>query len=477
MYYRNYVQKMIAQFAEDDQNRTALMLYDGKQVTEISYRCLAERILRAANYFKNNGLTQRHIALISGNCWEWIIASFAIAASGNVVVPVNPALSGETILELCAAADVSVICGDRQDVEAYAQDYRCVFYEMLSGENPMCVEDICATDGDATVMLLFTSGTTGDSKAVEISYANMESSIKSAEGVFSEPGISRISIVLPMFHIAGIRGALAMLYRYKTLCIGRGVKYLFRDMPVLLPDYITLVPMILESLVKIIRRTTREDLRNNFIGHNLKRICVGGATIDADDCRYLIQEGFTVDCAYAMSETTGVGTWGEWDERHPGALGKLSEELQYRIVDGEIQFKGGPVMKGYYKDPEATNCALEDGWLHTGDLGFCDENGNLYLTGRKKNLIVMPNGEKLNPEEVERYFAGCNAIVECLVCFGDHDKALCLEVFAKDQDAVRKYVDRYNEITPLSHNIRKTVYHDKPLERTTNGKLIRKERL
>ena len=88
----------------------------------------------------------------------------------------------------------------------------------------------------------------------------------------------------------------------------------------------------------------------------------------------------------------------------------------------------------------------------------------------------MPNGEKLNPEEIERHFAGCRAIAECLVRFGDHEKALCIEVVAKDQDEVRKFVDQYNERMPLSYNIRKIVYRDKPLERTINGKLIRKDR-
>ena len=92
MYKNNYIQKMIAQFAADDQNRTALALYDGIQITQVSYRVLAERALRAANFFKKNGLIGRHIALLGGNCRDWIIAYFAIVASGNVVVPLNPAL-------------------------------------------------------------------------------------------------------------------------------------------------------------------------------------------------------------------------------------------------------------------------------------------------------------------------------------------------------------------------------------------------
>ena len=472
----NYVRSMITQFAEDDQNRIALMVYDGRQITEVTYRCLAEKILRAADFFRSHGLSRRHIGLIGGNCYEWIVAYFGIVASGNVVVPLNPTYPIENVMAQCGLTDVSVICGDHQDISALTADYQWFGYDKLTSETPMKLEEIASPGREATVMLLYTSGTTGESKAVEITYANMESSLKSADGVFEEPEINRIMMALPMFHIAGIRGALAMLHRRKTLCVGRGVKYLFRDMPALLPDYISLVPLMVESLVKIIKRTSRANVETNYIGPNLKRICVGGASIDPDSCRYLMKEGFCVDSGYALSETTGVGTWGKWDDQHIGTIGKLSRELQYRIVDGELQLKGEAVMKGYYNDPEATQTAMEDGWLHTGDLGYCDEDGYFYLTGRKKSVIAMPNGEKINPEEIEQYFNNCDEIEECLIRLDDNDQTLCIEVFANSADVVRDYIKQYNERMPLSHNIHKVVYRDRPLERTTSGKLIRKER-
>lgn len=472
----SYVRSMIAQFAEDDHNRIALMIYDGQQITEVSYHGLAKKILQAAGFLRKNGLSGRHIALLGGNCYEWIVTYLAIVASGNVAVPLNPTYSRQTIMAQCALADVSVICGDQQELSVISADYQTIAYSELSCEEPMGLEDIACPGGERTVMLLFTSGTTGESKAVEITYGNMESSLKSADGVFDEPEISRIMMALPMFHIAGIRGALAMLYRRKTLCIGRGVKYLFRDMPVLAPDYISLVPLMVESLIKIIKRTSRGDLEKNYIGTNLKRICVGGAATDPDSCRYLMNEGFCVDSGYALSETTGVGTWGKWDDRHFNTIGKLSKELQYRIVDGELQLKGNAIMKGYYKDPEATRSAMEDGWLRTGDLGYCDADGYFYLTGRKKSVIVMPNGEKINPEEVERYFNNCDEIVECLIRLDDQEKGLCIEVFTRNHDAVRKHIEKYNDEMPLSHNIHKVLYRDQPLARTTSGKLIRKDR-
>lgn len=476
MYKRNYIREILEQFSADDQNRIALKLYNGKQTVDISYSELAEKILAAASCFKDRGSCGQHVALMGTNSLEWIVAFFAIAASGNVAVPLNPALPKEMILAQCMQADVSVICGDSRDISAFTEAYPCISYDMVRGRTPMQPGNIVCPDPDALTVLLFTSGTTGKSKAVEITYANMESSLRSADGIFSEPDINRIMTALPLFHIAGIRGALAMLCRFKTLCIGRGIMYLFRDMPVLMPDYILLVPMMVDSLIKIMRRTSPSELREKYIGANLKRVCVGGAAVDPDSCRYLMENGFVIDSGYAMSETTGVGTWGKWDKDHFNTIGKPSDELQCRIVDGELQFKGSAVMKGYYKDPEATAMVLEDGWLHTGDLGFCDQDGYYYLNGRKKTLIVMSNGEKLNPEEVEKQLENCDAIEECQLWYHERDSVLCIEVYTNNKEAVQKDIEMYNEKMPLSYQIRRICYRDKPFERTASGKLMRKER-
>lgn len=475
MYKENYVRKLIEQFAADDQNRIALKLYNGKQITDVSYPELAEKILSAASYFKENGLRGRHIALVGTNSQEWIVALFAITASGNVAVPMNPALPKDTLLTQCAQADVSVICGDSRDISVFEETHTCVSYDFFRKKVQMHPEDIACPEPDELAMLLLTSGTIGKSKAVELTYANLASCLKSADEIFTEPGIDRIMTALPMFHIAGIRGALAMLYRFKTLCIGRGIMYLFRDMPVLQPDYISLVPLMVDSLIKIMRKVSLSELQEKYIGANLKRICIGGATVDPDNCRYLMENGFTIDSGYALTETTGVGTWGKWDKDHFNTIGRPSDELRWRIVDGEFQFKGPAIMKGYYKDPEATQMAIQDGWLHTGDLGFCDKDGYCYLTGRKKNVIVMSNGEKLNPEEVEKQFQSCDAIEECLIWYSKRDRILCIEVYTNNKEGVRKYIEMYNERMPLSYQIHRIVYRDKPFKRTASGKLMRKE--
>ena len=471
--YDNYVQKLIRQFAEDSQYRTALTIYDGAELVNVTYAELAEEILRAAAVLKAKSITGKHIALVGANSKEWIVSFLAIAANGNVVVPINPAMPRELTLSQCEMADVFAICGDGLDIEPFQGDIQCLEYGMLQGVEIMKLDEIVSAEASDLAMLLFTSGTTGESKAVEITYGNMESCLRSDDAVFGEKVISRIMSVLPMFHIAGVRGTLAMLCRYKTVCIGRGVMYLFRDMPKLLPDYVLLVPMMVDSLVKIVRHTPKEDVEK-FLGKNLKRICVGGAMVNPEDCRYLMAEGFELDCGYAMTETTGVGTWGKWDDAHFNTVGKLSSELECKVEEGELLFKGPAIMKGYYKDPQATEKALESGWFHTGDLGFFDEDEYCYLTGRKKNLIVMDNGEKINPEELEYYFQKHSAVQECMVCYCDG--VLCVEFCTTDPDAAAELVEVYNEKMPRSHRIHRITYRDEPIKRTANGKIIREDK-
>lgn len=471
---RNYVQKLIEQFLNDNENRIALKLYDGIQVTDICYKRFAEDILYTAGFFKEREIAGKHIALIGPNSYEWLVSFLAITASGNVAVLMNPDLPWEILQQQCSKADVSLICGDESIVSALSKSFYQFSYSGMKGKEKISVSEMECLGQDDVTLLMFTSGTTAKSKVVEISYANMNSSICSEDEVFSVPESERILTVLPMFHIAGLRGVLSMLYRYKTLCMGRGPIYLFKDMSAFSPSYVQLVPMIAESIVKIIKHTPNRDMLQKYLGTSLKRICIGGATVDPAICRFLIEQGFIVDSGYAMTETTGVGTWGQWDEKHFNTIGKLSKELQCRIEDGELLFKGPAIMKGYYKDPEATDQVVKDGWLYSGDLGFCDEEGYYYVTGRKKQLIVMPNGEKINPEELEVYFKTCESIRECMIYYNGN--VICMVIYTKDREKAEEFIKVYNERMPLAYQVRKIKYYSEPLKKTGSGKIMWKEK-
>ena len=470
---RNYTLDLISQFSGDSCGRIAFELFDGKQVTQIHYTAFAEDILRAVSFFAERSITGSHIALLGANSYAWVVAFFAITASGNVAVPMNPHISPELLLHQCRKADVSAICGSGPFATTLSEAFPCYAYSELTGSQKFPISALKDMSPCATSVMLFTSGTTDENKIVELSNENMCSSIRSDDGIFSAPEIQKIMLVLPMFHISGLRGTLAMLARFKTLCIGRGSMYLFKDLPVFSPHYALLVPMIVDSLTKLLKHLPQNHTAQTYLGTNLRRICVGGASANPEHCRYLMEQGFVIDGGYAMTETAGVGTWGQWDDAHFNTIGKLSSELQCRTEGGELLFKGPSIMKGYYKDPEATAAIIQDGWLRTGDLGHRDEDGFYYLTGRKKNLIILPNGEKINTVELEQFFTTCPAILECRAY--SKGSVICLDIYTEKSQEALAFVDSYNSAMPLSFQIHKAFCQDTPLAKTDTGKIIRKE--
>ena len=154
------------------------------------------------------------------------------------------------------------------------------------------------------------------------------------------------------------------------------------------------------------------------------------------------------------------------------SAGKFTKTTQYRFVDNELLLTGPTLMKGYYKDAEETQSVIEDGWIHTGDLGYCDEDGYFYLTGRKKNVIILSNGENVNPEEIEAQFGNCESILECMV-YAD-EKGICADVYSHNQEDSAIFIKKYNKSVPRYQQVYKINYTTTPLEKTGSGKIKRK---
>lgn len=463
MEHKSYINSLLEGFAALAEH-PAFSLYDGKQVTNVSRGAFLEDILQAARCLSTRG---KHIALIAPNSYRWLVSFFAIAATGNTAVLLNPALSPEMLASQCRHTDVSLVLdGNSPSPELPA-------LSLSRGSQPLSLDELPCPDAGDTAVLMFTSGTTGKSKAVELSWGGMAAAITHPEGFFSGPGLERPLLVLPMYHIAGLRGVLSLLSRGKTVCMGRGPMHLLMDMPILAPTQIQLVPAMAESLYKLLRRTTSAEQRHKYTGPNLRRIVIGGADAKPNVCRSLMDMGYSVESGYAMTETGGVGTWGIWDEDHRGAIGKPSGDMECRIENGEILLRGPSQMKGYYHDPEATAQVMKDGWIHTGDLGHCSDDGWFYLTGRKKNVIILSGGENVSPEELEAQLSRCDAIAECLV-YGD-GKGICADIYSRDSQAAADFIRAFNREQPLYRQIYKVNFSAVPLPKNGSGKLIRKE--
>lgn len=463
------IQNLLTKFAQADE-QTAFSIYDGEKAYDVSYRQFLQDVLRAGGFFRAQHIRHQHIALAAANSYEWLVVFLSVLASGNVAVLLNPELSAEQIDRQCSHADVSFIwCDDA--VETRLERLDCA--RMLAAE-PMAAQDAACMEPDETVVLLGTSGTTGKSKMVEISARNLQSGVESYTDLTPVSDIRRFFLPMPLHHIGGAIISLMIFSRQLTLCLGRGMRYLLADMPFLNPTYVSMVPAMAETLERLLRNATDPEKRAQFIGSCLRRIYIGGAAPKASTCRSFASQGLVLETGYGMTETCGNGPWCELNEDILGTVGKLHGNIQCCIKDGEILFKGPSVMKGYYKDPEETAKVIDaDGWLHSGDMGRCDENGYYYVTGRIKNVIILSNGENVNPEEIEAELGKCSAIRECMV-YSD-GKGICADVYTEDEEEARLFIRQYNENMPMYRQVYKVLCQGEPLEKTPTGKIKRKE--
>lgn len=455
----------------------AFSLYDGKQIHNITYKQFSDDIFQAAGYFKKKNIYKQHIALMAPNSYEWMLIFFAITSSGNIPVLLNPDLPPELLYQHCKMADVTIICLNSNDSELTSsfKDITLLPFTTIRSSSPLLVDEIYVTNSNETALLLFTSGTTGQSKVVELTASNLfygsNDICRALEELQTETALS----IIPFFHIAAFRGILAMLQLKRSILMGRGIKYIFMDLAALNPDGLLMVPSIAETLVKLLAHKTDINERQKITGTKLRTIFLGGATIKPDIVRSLIDLGFKINIAYGLTETTAAGMHYTVDNEHLNALGKISDYMQCRISDGELLLKGPSIMKGYYKDPKSTADILQDGWLHSGDLGYCTQDGYYYINGRKKNVIILSNGENVNPEEIEAVFSECSCILESIV-YSD-GKGICTDIYTDNCITAKNFIIRYNASVPLYRQVYKVNYFNTPLEKTSSGKIKRKENI
>lgn len=472
-----YFKNLISSFASTDKTKLAFTILSEEGMTDISYNKFAEDILRTITFFKRHNIVGAHIAFVAPTSYDLFVALFSVISSGNVAVMLNPTLPPEVLKLQCEKADAAYVCGNEELLSETFEDVkeiqRIPFSTLRSEKDPVQIEEVNIDQPDNTVMLIFTSGTTGKSKVVELSSSNLSYTAGTLEAHFSTGCMDSALSIVPRYHIGGIKGALALFQRHKTLYIGRGVRYIFLDAAMLHPNLIFLVPSMVDNLVKMLKRAKTQEERERIIGKKLERISVGGASLKVSTARYLMDMGISIDNGYGLSECSGSATWALLDQEHIGSIGKPFPGTQCRIENGEILVKSPAVMKGYYKDPEETKKVIVNGWLHTGDMGFCDKDGYYYLSGRKKNVIILSNGENINPEEIEEAFGNCENIIEALV-YSD-GKQICADIYSDNQLEAAAYIRRYNDGMPMDHQVTKINYSNLPLEKTGSGKIKRKE--
>lgn len=473
-----------------------------KEVEEKSYNQVYQDSMAVSRMVEAFGLKGKHIAIIGTTTYQWIMTYFGVTGSASVAVPIDAQLPADAICELLNRADVEMLVYDeiradiitsvkeqcpqiKQIISMQAEEEKdgVLSWKKLVEENRGEYET--EIDPNQLCTILFTSGTTGKSKGVMLSHRNL---VENATCLDMKIPVGTVSMtLLPINHVYCLTmDIIKGMYIGTIICINDSIMHVQKNMKLFQPEIILLVPLVIESIYAKLKAAgnllPKKLIAQQAFGGKLKTICSGGAYLNPEYVEKFAEYGITILQGYGMTECSPVISNNlEWDNR-VGSVGKLLPNCEAKIVDEEIWVKGSSVMMGYYKMPEETAETLEDGWLKTGDLGYVDEDGFVYITGRKKNLIILANGENVSPEEIENQISKEDLVKEIIV--RETDKVIQAEIFPDYEYAKKKHIrdiqaglqeiiDEYNKTAPVYKRILDLIVRETEFEKNTSKKIKR----
>ncbi len=502
----NTIKDIISYSAEKYNDMTAFKYTDGKEIIEKKYSDVKKDSETISCILNRMNLVGKHIALIGKSSYPWIISYFGIVNSGSVAVPLDASLPASDLYDLLNRSDSSAVFYDKTQ-KAVAEGIRdncpaithifCLQEEESADDKylyslPKLIQEFSGNtyeteiDPDKMCTLMFTSGTTGKSKGVMLSNRNLASNVEACV-VQIEPGTVSLS-VLPIHHAYCLTSdILKSLSLGSCVCINDSMLHFSKNLNKFKPKVILLVPLIIETIYHQLRDTKadipKEMIAKAAFGENLEIIFSGGAYLNPDLVDFFAEYGISILQGYGMTECSPVISSNNQIDCKNGSIGKPLKNCSIKFVDEEICVKGSSVMMGYYKMPDETAEALdEDGWLHTGDLGYMDDDGYLYITGRKKNLIILSNGENISPEELENALGKNDLVMEVLV--RENGQTIEAEIFPDLEYAekhnindinaeLQKIIDDFNKNMPLYKRITSFKTRDTEFEKNTTKKIKR----
>lgn len=498
----NTLRDIIRHGAKSYGEQTAFRYKVKKEVVDRSYQDLNRDSMAVSRMVESMGMKGKHIALIGVTTYQWIVSYFGIVGSGSVAVPIDSQLSADSICGLLERADVEMLIFDeiRRDVVSAVRE-KCPGVRLILSmqaaeaqeETGSLSLEMAAHEGEYETDLdsgrlctiLFTSGTTGKSKGVMLSHRNL---VDNAACLDMEIPSGTVSMtLLPINHVYCLTmDIIKGLFMGLVICINDSIMHVQKNMKLFKPEIVLLVPLVIESIYGKLRDAgsliPKKMVAKAAFGGSLRIICSGGAYLDPDYIDRFKEYGITILQGYGMTECSPViSTNLEWENKK-GSVGKLLPNCEAKVVDEEIWVRGSSVMQGYYKMPEETAGALVDGWLKTGDLGYVDEDSFVYITGRRKNLIILANGENVSPEELENQLGRSGLVKEVLVrerervieaeIFPDYDYAKKKHV--KDiQGKLQEVIDSYNMNMPVYKRIYRLIVRESEFEKTPSKKIKR----
>lgn len=502
------IEDMLKQRAENRRGQVAFTFRNKKEILSKTYDEVYREARMLGRFLQTKYTTRTHIAIIGENAYEWILAFLSTVISGHVAVPLDRDLPQADIAERIRFADVAAVfysdtyrdlVENIENIDKFCTKQICDLYD----PQPDALESTCSDNDPACIF--FTSGSSGNAKGVVLTHGNLTAEIDLTCKLFQLRG-STLS-VLPYHHAFGLIVGVFMAYNHGyNIFINKSIKQLAMDLTESKPHTLVLVPLFIETfyrqmmtniqksgnekrfqrMTKLsnvlrhfgidIRKKCFHKLTQNF-GGNLEYIISGGAMLDPSYIKRFREIGIELLNGYGTTECSPCTAVNRPHYHQDGTVGVLIPGASAKIAeDGEVLLSGPHVMQGYYKDPSGTAEALQDGWYHTGDIGSIDQDGFITLTGRKKNLIILSNGENIAPEELETRIQHDPAVLEVLVYA--HAGKLVAEIYPdeshrQDQAYFDKFIRTLNADQPICKQIASVRLRDQAFIKSSNQKIAR----
>jgi long-chain acyl-CoA synthetase len=551
-YFKTYeiedLKDMLEKTANKNGKKIAFKLKDNNgKIIKKTYIEFKNDVESLATKLIDLGLKNERIAVMGKNSYKWAISYLASTIVG-VVVPIDKEASKENIKDfLNTSNSKAIIADDKYLNEIFEFKDRLknetLLIDMQNTSKYMNIADLIKEgqelilDGneeyknitinpDEMKILLFTSGTTGNSKAVMLSHKNICSNIVSIASIVKVDNLTSVLSILPLHHTYECTiGYLLVIYGGGKISYCEGLRYITKNIQEFKPTFILCVPLLLENVYKKVTKTLKTSLPEKYtkdeskmidnlpfylkaivkrkvkksLGGNIKTFIVGAAAIKPELVEAFFKLGIKVLQGYGLTECSPLVAGNNDFYYKAASCGMPIPNVEYKIDNpnddgiGEIIVKGPNVMLGYYENKEATDKVLKEGWFHTGDLGYIDEERFLYISGRSKNMILTKNGENIYPEEIENILNDNELIEESLVIGasnGKDDVQVKAKIFP-NIDAIKEYlgkkfptkeeisktlnevVKKANEKLPNFKHIKSFKIMDEDFERTTTNKVKR----
>ncbi len=530
-----------------------------KEMYTMSYKDYIEEVEALGTALISIGLKDKRIGVIGENRYEWEEAYLSITCGTGIVVPLDKALTENELLSLIERSEIEAIFYTSKYTEVMERARKenigkIKFYISMDLEEK--TDDVYSQkeliklgrdllkngarafldseiDNDAMAIMLFTSGTTSQSKAVMLSHTNIVTNIYDIGSIFDIREHDVLLSFLPLHHVFECTvGFLYIVSVGATIAFCEGIRHIAENLKEFEATAMIAVPVLFENMYKKVlqgidkkgktktvkfaiklsnflrifgidvRKKLFKDIHANF-GGKLRLLIAGGAAFDKETEKGFTDLGVDTYQGYGLSETSPVVAAGNPTYHRLGSIGKAFPSLEVKIVDpdefgiGELAVKGPTVMLGYYGNEEATKESMINGWFHTGDLAYIDKDGFIFITGRKKSVIVLKNGKNVFPEETECLINRIPGVKESFV-FGkpdendENDLKMCVEVvfdreimkkqygIETDEDIKSKLWEKIKEMNktmPKYKYVKELIITEEDLIKTTTLKIKRHEEI